>query len=234
FIEQVPEDTIFTAEIESRSRETSFLAISSTPESVLVRVDNSSDSRVTPFEMEIGAGVHRFIANRDGFESLEYEYDFPGSVKLNMNFVMGTEQPSGYTAEELELEYKEIKIPRNEQDAEKTKEKFNNLAETFIIIPTGQGVLAKLVMGKDRSGEADFLISVGIGMTVTAYLMGKVISSRQLKKIKTENALSEQENHIAKEHNRNVNNILEEKNSEALEKWYTENEGKGIVEIVIE
>lgn len=230
FVEPVRADTIFTAE---PREEMIHLSVSSIPESVSVRIDDLSDGKITPFEMEIAAGVHTFTANLTGHEPLEYEYDFPGNANLRMSFLMASEKPSILTAEELGLEYKETRALRDEKEAEKTKKKFNNLAESFIIIPTGQGVLAKLVMGKDSSHEADFLISLGAGMTITAYLAGKILSSRQLKSIKTENAIIEQENFLAKDHNQILEKTVDEKNNEALDSWFSENEGKGIVEIVV-
>lgn len=231
FVEPVRADTILTAEFPA---EKVHISVFSIPESVSVRIDDISDGRITPFEMEIVAGVHTFTATLNGHEPLEYEYDFSGNANLRMSFLMASEKPSNLTAEELGMEYKQTRALREEKEAEKTKEKFNNLAESFIIIPTGQGVLARLVMGKDGSNEADFLISLGAGMTITAYLAGKILSSRQLKSIRTENAIIEQENFIAKDHNRILKKTVDEKNNEALDSWFSENEGKGIVEIVVE
>jgi hypothetical protein len=227
-------DSVLTTPPDASSTEFSFLTVTSSPESVSVKLDQETQAKITPFEADVSAGVHTIHASRRGFEPLSYEYDFPAGERFKLNIIMAEEQPMEMAAEELGLEYMELRTAREKQEAEKIRSQFNNLAESFIIIPTGQGVLAKLIMGKSGSRGADILIATGAGLTISAYFLGKILSSRELKKIEAENSEISEENVRAGEHNRMVRQTVADRYNEALERWLENNKDRGIVEITVQ
>ena len=208
---------------------TSNVEITSIPDSVWIRIDEKPDSMITSFEISLSSGENLIEAFKDGYEPLQHTLEISTVRNLSLNFILKTSRPLKFDADMIGLEYKTDLPILDEKQAERLKKRYMNLAESFAIIPLGQGVLAKIILGNDNSGANAFIIA-GVSLTAGSYLLGKYLSARKLKNIRERNEEIVELNYQAKEHNKSVRNQIKMKNDEIANKWVSDNKGRGIVE----
>jgi len=183
---------------------------------------------------DIAAGDHAFKAIADGYEYLTHNMTIEPENIISLNFILAYSQPVDLTAGDLELEYKPTVPLKDESEAERQKQMFNNLTETFALIPLGQGVLARILLGKETEAGANILIAAGAGLMAGSYVLGIILPKRKLAKIREYNEEANRINSEAKYHNKDVDSEVEAKNSELLENWILQNQDRGKVEINVE
>ncbi|UCC79573.1 MAG: PEGA domain-containing protein [Candidatus Zixiibacteriota bacterium] len=210
------------------------LDLTSDPENVSVIVEMIPDTVIAPSTINIKAGDHSFRALADGFEELSHEMAIDADNTISLKFILAFSRPAGLTAEDLELEYKPLIPLRDEMEATNQKNMFNNLTETFALIPLGQGILARLLLGDETEAGANILIAVGAGLTAGSYILGQIIPRRKLAKIREFNEEANRINSEANYHNKEIDRELERNNSELLENWMLNNQNRGTVEVTIE
>ncbi len=213
---------------------TAFLSLASDPESVRVVIDNFPDTLITPAATSVSSGGHTMTAVSEGFDQLSHKMNFQADKNISIRFLMSFSQPVQLTAEDIEMEYKPLVTLKNEKAAEAQKMAFMNLAETFMIIPLGQGILARLLLGNGNTSGADVLISVGAGLMAGSYLLGRILPKRKLARIRAFNEEANALNTEIKFQNKEIDDILEQKNGQIISEWIAKNEDRGKVEVNIE
>lgn len=208
------------------------VAVFSDPTRAALRLDELDAHLITPSEVTVPAGDHAFSVSAEGFEPLTQRLALSPDSDLTLNFLLRAEPPSPLSAEEMGMEYKPLIPLIDEAEADRLRRKFNSLAETFAIIPLGQGVLAKLILGKDESKGADILIISGAGLTAGTYLLGRILSSKKRSHVRTRNQTITLQNKEASENNKNIDQVVREKNAEARSTWELENQDRGRVEVL--
>jgi hypothetical protein len=210
------------------------LNLLSDPNSAKIIIETLADTIITPKTLYLVSGDHSFKAMADGYQDLNQNISIEPDKNISLNFRLAFSQPVGLTAEDLNLEYMPLIPLKNEMDATNQKEMFNNFAETFALIPLGQGILARLLLGNDTEASANILIAVGTGLSAGSYILGKILPKRKLAKIREFNKEAASINNEAKSHNEEIEIEVENSNTELLEKWMMENQNRGTVEISAE
>lgn len=207
------------------------IAVLSTPIEAMITLDGTMLSEETPTDIRLSAGAHEIEVQKDGWEPLTHTIQVNNSIVLN--YIMMPNAPAGLTPDAVGLEYRQPLPPLDVRQPEQLRAKFNSLAETFAILPLGQGLVAKAFLRGDHEKTANVLIVSGVVLSAASYLLGKVLAKNKLNTITLRNAEIEQINHETDEHNALVDKTIEEHDAELLEKWLAENDSKGKVEVEI-
>jgi hypothetical protein len=210
------------------------LNLLSDPDGAKIIIETLADTIITPKTLYLVSGDHSFRAMADGYQDLTQNISIEPDKIISLNFRLAFSQPVGLTAEDLNLEYVPLIPLKNEMEATNQKEMFNNFAETFALIPLGQGILARLLLGNDTKASANILIAVGTGLSAGSYILGKILPKRKLEKIREFNKETGHLNNEAKSRNEEIESEVEKNNNELLEKWMIENQNRGTVEITFE
>jgi len=210
------------------------LNLLSDPDGAKIVIETSRDTVIAPETLNTATRDHSFKAMADGCEVLAYTMTVEPDKIISLNFILAFTRPTELTAEDLNLEYKPMMPLIDEAEAEKQKEMFNNLAETFALIPLGQGILARLLLGNEAQSGANILIVSGAGLMTGSYILGKILPRKKLAGIREYNDEANRVNSEAKYHNQEVDKEIETKNNELLENWIIRNQDRGKVEITVE
>jgi hypothetical protein len=208
------------------------LMVTSSPDSAFITISNHAATEVTPLSLTLNAGIYQVEAAREGFEPLSRELNLMAGKRLSAQFILKSFPPPPIPAESLGLFYLPPKIPLDIKGADRMSQTYKRLAETFAIVPLGQGIMARLIVDEEDRDQADILIVSGIVLSGGSLLLGKILSNRKRNNIENENARIAEENILISENNRDVDRELKEKNEDVLQMWILENEDRG--RIVIE
>lgn len=225
------EDPASTIQSPSSILELSKLLVTSEPTHAKIHLGEEQERLHTPAELNLRPGDYSVSVSTEGFEPLTHQLSLRSGHSLSLGFLLKENQPAPVSAEEMGLEYKPVIPPINEEQADQLRRRFYSMAETFAIVPLGQGVLARMVIGEDGKREANALIITGAGLTIGSYLLGRIISARKLTRIRSRNEAIVVENKLAKEHNKGIDQIVREKSTEIETKWQAENQNRGRVVI---
>jgi hypothetical protein len=179
----------------------------------------------------LSAGDHSLVASRERFEPLSHSLTLPPNSEFTLTFLLKAEEPFPLTAPELGLDRRELAPLRVEDEAKQLRQQFNSFAEVFAIVPLGQGLMARLVAGESGKNQANTLIITGIGLTAGSYLLGKILSSNRLSNIRSQNEEATRANDEAKDHNRQIEKQVQERNDEIIAEWRIQNADRGRVEV---
>jgi len=210
------------------------LNLLSDPDGAKIVIEMSQDTVIAPETLIVATGDHSFKAMADSCEVLAHTMTVEPDKIISLNFILAFTQPADLTAEDLNLEYKPMMPLIDEAEAEKQKEMFNNLAETFALIPLGQGILARLLLGNEAQSGANILIVSGAGLMTGSYILGKILPKRKLAGIREYNDEANRVNSEAKYHNKEIDKEIEAKNNVLIENWIIRNQDRGKVEITVE
>ena len=120
-------------------------------------------------------------------------------------------------------------IPLMDEDiADKKQQRFNSLAETFIVFPLAPGVMGIAISDGEGQYSGEALLITGIVLVTGSYLLGKYFHSRELKRIRAINNERTAVNLRVKNHNQLVKEAMAD-HEKAVEIWVTESEGRGRV-----
>ncbi len=209
--------------------DSSFLTVTSSPDSAFITVDDQASAGMTPMEMILDTGVYRLEAAKEGFEPLTYKLNLLTGQRISARFILKSFPPPPIPAESLGLMYLPEKILEDINAADRVSSSYNRAAETFAIIPLGQGILARFIVDEDDRKEANIMIISGAILSAGSLILGKVLSKRKTHNIEQANAQITEENILINEHNRDVDQQLKEKNEQALRAWQQENSDRGRV-----
>lgn len=210
------------------------IQITSSPDSVSILLDNKLLKSVTPSVLRVISGKYLIETFQEGYEPLAQKIDISGGQKASMNFMLKKLPPPRITANSMGLEIKKMPTTRNESEAAEIRKWWGGLAETFAIVPLGQGVIAKLILDDDSQKEADVLIVTGAILTIGSYLAGRFFSFRRRQQILAENNLIIKANDDIRLLNRDIEKLVKDSNSVLIDNWMIENDGRGTVELKVE
>ncbi len=222
-------DTEKAVPVDTLPEVVSIVKVLTDPDSAVVVLDGTADTLLAPCEVELSIGKHELSALSDGFEELSHQLNITGADPVTLLFNLEFQQPERLTAEDLGLVKEQPIILGREEEATMIKAKYNSLAESFAIIPLGQGLLARFVMGDDVSKESNALIISGVLLTGGAYLLGKVLSERKLREIQAFNEVAIRKNIEIKEGNKVIDKLVDEQNATLIAKWLSDNRDRGRV-----
>ncbi len=210
------------------------VVIESDPAGATILVDGVSVDTVTPVELMLPLGERMIEVVEENFEPLSRPVSVDSMHKIIMRYVLRPLPPSDLTADSLGLFY-DMELPMLEEErAELLRNQFNAFAETFAIIPFGQGLLAKILLSKDDQATANALVISGIVLSGGSYILGKILSARKLRFIRAQNEEIEAYNVRVKENNLEVDRAVQEANKEAYKKYLNDTKGKGRVKVIKE
>ncbi len=208
------------------------VTILSDPDSASVIIADSTIKIIDSASFSLPVGQHEIEVFLEGYEPLKYQFDLVPTRSISLLYKLRINKPASVTADDLGYEQQIIKTTKSEETALRMKETYNSMAETFMIIPFGQGMLARIFMGKDSRTTANVLIISGAVLTSGSYLLGKYLSKRKRKQIKAYNEMVLQENTLAKEMNNQIVRTVRETNNTAHEEWERANRNRGKVEVL--
>lgn len=189
---------------------------------------------LTPAELKLPIGeyvIELVIADHD---PLATRINLAKDQTVTATFPLKPFPPPPVTADQLGLEVIRTKPLLDEKIAAKLKEQWRSVTETFLIVPLGQGLLAKFLLADENQSEANTLVLTGVGLTVGSYLLGSILHRRKLAQIRKRNIEIPHENELAKAANLELSELVKSSNAELVEQWLLECEGKGEVRIVVE
>ncbi len=214
--------------------DTATLVVTSTPDSASIYLNNRELLKPTPFTLDVSTGAHVLELFKEGYEPLAHRIEVASNQSASLNFLLKTLPPPPVTADQLDMELQKTQPMLNIEEAKKVRQWWNGLAETFLIVPLGQGLLAKALLDDDSQKEANVLVIAGVGMTTGSYLLGKILSVRKHNQIIRRNEEIVVANDAARQHNSDVTRIVKSTNEEAIERWLEENKRKGKVRVTVD
>lgn len=213
---------------------TGAVTVQSEPDSAAIMVDGVALKSITPARLDLEVGERMVEVIGMNCEPLSRSITVDSMHQIIMKYILRPLPPPEFTAESLGLVY-DVQLPKlDEAKAAVLSRQFNSMAETFAIIPLGQGMLAKVLLDSDDQKTANALVISGVVLTAGSYLLGKVLSARKLRKIKLENEEIEAYNVRAAEHNNEVDLTVKATNKDAYKKYLDENKGRGRIQVTTE
>lgn len=207
------------------------LLITSIPSGATVIVDNQKIDPVTPAVIEREAGEITIETRLDGFQPLSCSQNFVAGKTVSAHFLIRRMPPAVPLAEELGLEYLPTVKKRDERAADRLKKKLQGMAETFAIIPLGQGLLAKMLADDDAQKGANILLISGVTLAVGSWIASRVLPPRKKAAARKWNAEAAKKNKEAAIQNKQIELTIQELYAEAIAQWADENDDRGVVEI---
>jgi len=205
--------------------------IQSQPDSAAVYIDGKVISDATPAVTYVKRGSHTIEVIAEDFDPLSYKLDvLPGEI-FELSFYLKQLPPPPLLPESLGLEYEPILPVLDSALADLRMERYRSSAETFAIIPFGQGVLVRAFLGPERNREANTMMISGAVLSLGSLVLGRVMSRRQRAQIREQNASIVKQNQTAALNNREVDRALKKANKLRLDKWRVANESLGRVKV---
>jgi hypothetical protein len=210
------------------------LILTSDPDSANIFINDRTDLVVAPDTIVYPTGEYNFISEYSGYKELNHIMTLRKDLTYSINFIMQTSQPDPVSAQDLGLEYMESAQLMNAELAKIQQERLMDLTETFMVIPLGQGILARILLGENDRTSANILIGSGLALTAGTFLLSKILIKRKLDNIQEHNKNANEQNKEAQNHNKTVDEQVAAENDRILTTWLEENNGRGevIVEIV--
>ena len=213
---------------------TGAVTVESEPDSAAILIDGIAVEPVTPANLDLVVGERMVEVIGADCEPLSKAVTIDSLHRTIMKYILRPMPPMKLTADSLGLVY-DVLLPKlDEEKAVLLRRQFNALAETFAIIPFGQGILAKALLDSDDQGTANVLVISGVVLTAGSYILGRVLSSKRLRKIKLENEEIDSYNARAAAQNFEIDQTVNEANKQAYKKYLDDNKGRGRVQVSVE
>lgn len=207
------------------------LVITSSPDSASIYLESKGTESVTPAGFTLSPGKYTLEVVRENYEPLAQNITLQMGTDVTVGFILKAFPPLPLTAESLGMEYKPIIKPRDLGEADAVMQRYSRLAEVFAIIPFGQGLLGKFLASESNQKEANILLISGAFLSIGSYTIGKIASSRKRKKIEKHNLIAKEENELIMQENKEIDQLINEQNRLAVDRWLSENSGRGKVVI---
>lgn len=213
---------------------TGAVTVQSEPDSAAIMVDGVALKSITPARLDLEVGERMVEVAIANYEPLAKGITVDSMHRSIMKYILRPLPPPELTAESLGLIY-DVQLPKlDEAQAAVLRRQFNSMAETFAIIPLGQGMLAKILLDSDDQVTANVLVISGVVLTVGSYILGKTLSKKKLEKIKLENEEIEAYNVRVAEHNNEVDLAIKAANKDASKKHREDYKNRGKVQVTTE
>lgn len=196
---------------------------------------NSKDlGLVTPAELVVPAGEHLIEIIIEDYDPLAKRFPLVAGKLTRMEFILESLPPPPATASALGLVFTHKIVKLREEQALRLEEKWTGLAETFAIVPLGQGILARLVLPKEHHSAANTMVFTGLGLTVGSYILGKVLGKRKLRQIRARNEEIPTLNEEIRTQNEEISRTVSATNTQTVREWMAGNETRGVVNVTVE
>lgn len=203
--------------------------ILSDPDSSTIVLNGNVHEKLTPTILALAPGDYSLEVFREGYDPLPYELQVLAGDSLELTFVLMELPLSPLPPESLGLAYMREMPLQDEDLALQTRQRWNNAAEVFAIIPLGQGVLGRLFLGDERKSETNLLIASGLVLSLGSMIIGRKASKSHLNNIRKYNEMTSRENESVRRHNYEIEQALVEKGREREAVWVRTNQGRGRV-----
>lgn len=208
--------------------------IISEPIRASIFLNNKETVMLTPTELRLPVGEYIIELVILDHDPLATRIKLTKNQTVTASFPLKPFPPPPVTPDQLGLAFVPSKPLLDEKIAARLKERWRSVTETFLIVPLGQGLLAKLLLAEENQSEANVLILTGIGLTVGSHILGSVLHRRKLHRIRKRNEEIPFENELAKTANLKLAELVKTSNVEIVEQWLLECEGKGVVHITVQ
>lgn len=210
------------------------LDLFSDPDSCEIYFNGVKQSFMSPKTIYMNPGMYKFQMDKDGYEPLTADIDLRGFQKVTATFKPMISQPEPVTAEKLGLVYVKQQPLLDINEAKKTKDMYSSLAESFLIFPLSQGILARLVVDDNQEKAANIMVGTGVVLTLGSYILSKVMFKKKHNQIMAENEKRRQDNTLAKEANKTNDRTVQDENDLLMQSWMADNMNRGSVDIIKE
>ncbi len=205
--------------------------VTSVPENGFVTLDGKTLEELTPIILPLSREKLSIEVYKDGYEPLITDLMMAEIQKKQVQFILRPLAPIYLNADSLGYTIQSVVHPIEPARAKNIEKKYMALAETFLILPLSQGLIAKLVLDDDNQREANVLVGAGIILTTGSYLLSKIFSKKKRNEIEQENIIIEKQNIDIKNSNKEIELLVRKVNAERIEKWEEESKDKGVVVI---
>lgn len=213
--------------------DSAIIIILSEPEKASIFLNNKETVMLTPAELKLPVGEYVIELVFADHDPLATRIKLAKDQTVTATFPLKPFPPPPVTPDQLGLKIIPSKPLLDEQIAARLKKRWRSVTETFLIVPLGQGLLAKLLLADENQSEANALILTGVGLTVGSYLLGSVFHRRKLHQIRKRNEEIPLENEQAKAANLKLDELVKSSNTDLVKNWLLECEGKGKVKITV-
>lgn len=220
--------------VQAQSSDSVTVRIISEPDSAFIYLNNSDAKVRTPVSLRLAPGEPLIEVVLEGYEPLAKRFTVSPGEAVKVRFVLKALPPPPVLAESLGLEKKPVKPTMKEDLAKRLEGRWTGLAETFAIVPLGQGVLARLILPKEQHSSAHAMIITGAGLTLGSYFIGKMLGKKKLAEVRRWNEAIPKENIIIKQHNSDVDKAVEAANEAIIMAWLEQTKNQGEVVITRE
>ncbi len=205
--------------------------ITSNPDSGYITIDGKMLELLTPTFLSLDKDTVSVEVYRDGYEPLVTDLMLVELQKKQVNFILRPMPPMHLIADSLGYTFDKLTPLLDVRAAETVREKYMGMAETFMIFPFAQGLIAKLALDDDNQTEANIMVGTGVVLSVGSYLLSKVLSKKKKNSISETNKDIEQQNLLIKDSNKQIELLVRKVNAERKVSWQNEHADKGVVEI---
>jgi len=210
------------------------LYITSNPDSGFITLDGKTLDILTPTFISIPKDTISVEVYKDGYIPLVTDLMIKELQKKQVKFILMPMEPAPLNADSLGYTLEKPIQPLDIRAVDKIKNKYIGMAETFMIFPFAQGLIAKIVLDEDNQTEANILVGSGAILSAGSYILSKILSKRKSNEIKERNVEIDRQNLEIKSSNKEIELIVRKANAEKKVKWKEKSANKGVVEIISE
>ena len=210
------------------------LVIESDPPGANIYIDNEKHPQPAPDTLMLPSGEYVVELYAENHEPLAERIKLYAGQNVTATFVLTTLPPAQVTAAELGLMRLPEKPLMDEKIAQKIRDRWQEAAETFLLVPFGQGVMAKVVMAEENQNEANKMVIGGAILTLGTYFVGKILSKRKLNYIRKRNLEIPLENQTIAQMNREIDETVKEENAIRVSEWLEATGESGVVRLKLE
>ncbi len=203
--------------------------IMSNPDSGYITIDGKVLEILTPTFVSLDKDTVSVEVYRDGYEPLVTDLMLAELQKKQVNFILRPMAPVHLIADSLGYSFDKLTPLIDIRVAEMVREKYMGMAETFMIFPFAQGLIAKLALDDENQTEANVMVGAGVVLSVGSYLLSKILSKKKKNKIDETNKDIEQRNLLIKDSNKQIELLVRKINAERIIQWQEENRNNGTV-----
>ena len=207
------------------------IPVTSVPDSGFITINWNTLELLTPTIITVKKDTFTIEVYKDGYEPLVTDLMIADLQQKQVIFILKAMEPARFNADSLGLSMEKEIPPFDIRIAERVQNKYMGMAETFIIFPFAQGLIAKLALDDDNQKVADVMVGAGAFLTGGAYILSKILSKRKRNEINEKNIEVEKQNLEIKSSNKEIELMVRKVNADRKIKWEDENVNKGVVKI---
>ena len=202
----------------------------SDPPDCRILLDTVDQGLVTPDTLVLSTGREFLVSvEQDGYEPLSQTITTRNGDRPLLEFILLLLPPEPPSPEDLGMSYELILPLLPDNSADGVREKFRSLAEVFLVVPCGQGAIAKLAFSGDHSFPSDKMFYGGVGLVVSSIVLSRILHKRKLNRIHQANEVLEASNTMANSNNQEVDRAIHTSHAEQVILWQRGSEIRGRV-----